>query len=50
MRFIQHGDPKRLEDTFYLGMTFMSEPKEASVNRIKKYIQENYQDVNVDSR
>ena len=44
-----HGEPKRIEDTFALAMTFMSEPKEASTGKIKKYIERYYnRDLNID--
>jgi hypothetical protein len=36
-------------DTFQMALTFMSDPKEASVSRIKKYILDHYhQDVDPD--
>ena len=46
----RHANPFRVEDTFPLALTFMSEPKEASVNKIKRYIMENYPDCNIEAR
>ncbi len=40
--FIVHSDPQRMEDTFYLAMTYGTEPKEASIQKILKYINEYY--------
>lgn len=42
--FIVHSDPQRVEDAFYMAMTYMVEPKEASVRRIFKYIAEYYKE------
>lgn len=40
----------KIEDTFSLAITFMSEPKEASVSRIRRYIQDYYPEVNAEMR
>ena len=42
--YILHSDPQRIEETFPMAMTYMVEPKEASVSRIKKYILDYYKD------
>ncbi|GAB1598895.1 heterochromatin protein 1-binding protein 3-like [Argonauta hians] len=46
----KHSSDLKIEDTFPLAITFMSEPKEASVSRIKRYIQDFYPDVNAEVR
>ncbi|XP_014773825.1 heterochromatin protein 1-binding protein 3 [Octopus bimaculoides] len=46
----KHSTELKIEDTFPLAITFMSEPKEASVSRIKRYIQDFYPDVNAEVR
>ena len=43
-----HSEPKRIENTFPLAMTFNMEPKEASVSKIRHYIQKHYPDCNTD--
>jgi len=40
---IVHSAPQRVEDAFMLAMTFMVEPKEASVKKILKYVTEYYE-------
>ena len=39
---IVHSNPQRVRDCFPLAMTFMSEPKIASVRRIKTYMEDYY--------
>ena len=47
--FRVHGEPQRIEDVFQLAMTYNSEPKEASVAKIRKYITDYYNsDLNLD--
>lgn len=43
-----HSDPKKIEDTFPLAITYMGDPKDASLARIKKYLQDHYNDVDVE--
>ena len=39
---VVHSDPHRIEDTFYMALTYMNEPKQASVLRIAKYLAKYY--------
>ena len=41
-RFVVHSDPQRVEDTFQMAMTYMNEPKTASVTAMKKYISRHF--------
>lgn len=43
-----HSDPKKIEDTFPLAITYMGDPKDASLSRIKKYLQDHYNDVDLE--
>lgn len=49
-KVVIHSDPQRIEDCFAMALTFMGEPKEASVLKIKKYIEEHYDPSNLDGR
>lgn len=42
--YVAHSEPQHIEDTFALAMTYNSEPKEASVAKIRKYIKDFYKD------
>lgn len=42
--YLTHSEPQRIEDTFALAMTYNSEPKEASVAKIRKYIKDFYKE------
>lgn len=41
----KHGNPARIEDVFPMALTYMSDPKEASVRKISKYIEKYYPEV-----
>ncbi|ELT96877.1 hypothetical protein CAPTEDRAFT_224518 [Capitella teleta] len=46
---VVHSEPEKISDCFQMAMTFMSDPKLASVSRIKKYILDHYhQDVDME--
>ena len=40
--YIVHSDPRKIEDTFPLAMTFMAEPKKAHFSTINKYLDKYY--------
>lgn len=42
--YAAHSEPQHIEDTFPLAMTYNSEPKEASVAKIRKYLKDFYKD------
>lgn len=44
-----HSDPQSVSDTFALAITYMSDPKDASVGKIKKYIADHYPKTDVDA-
>lgn len=49
LKHIIHSEPQKVEDTFFMAMTYMSDPKETSVARIKKYILDHYKnDISID--
>ncbi|OWF51861.1 heterochromatin protein 1-binding protein 3-like [Mizuhopecten yessoensis] len=45
-----HSDPQSVSDTFSLAITYMSDPKDASITKIKKYIADHYPDSNMDTK
>ncbi|XP_060071468.1 heterochromatin protein 1-binding protein 3-like [Ylistrum balloti] len=45
-----HSDPQSVSDTFSLAITYMSDPKDASVTKIKKYIGDHYPSADTDTR
>ncbi|XP_033746136.1 heterochromatin protein 1-binding protein 3-like [Pecten maximus] len=45
-----HSDPQSVSDTFSLAITYMSDPKDASVSKIKKYIADHYPDTNIEAK
>ncbi|KAK7501378.1 hypothetical protein BaRGS_00007503 [Batillaria attramentaria] len=47
---IDHSNPQRLEDVFPLALTYMSEPKEASFSKIKKYLEKYYGKADIEER
>lgn len=47
---INHGDPQKIEDTFPLAITYQSAPKAVAATRIRKYIQEKYDEIVQDNR
>ncbi|GFN79902.1 heterochromatin protein 1-binding protein 3-like [Plakobranchus ocellatus] len=47
---IAHADPKKIEDTFPMAITFQSAPKTANIVKIRRYIQEQYKLTIGDSR
>ena len=44
----KHSDPQKVDDAFPLAITYQSDPKEASVSKIKMYITKHYGEVNPD--
>ncbi|RUS75838.1 hypothetical protein EGW08_016396 [Elysia chlorotica] len=50
LKQVPHGNPKKIEDTLPLAITFQSAPKTASIVKIRRYIQDNYQQIVPDSR
>ncbi|KAK3092125.1 hypothetical protein FSP39_025397 [Pinctada imbricata] len=46
----RHAEPTKVEDTFPMAITYMGDPKEASVTKIKFYIETHYPDVDTDMR
>ncbi|KAL5019134.1 hypothetical protein ScPMuIL_004856 [Solemya velum] len=47
---LRHSEPEKIEDAFPLAITYMSEPKDASVGKIRHYISSYYPNVNVETR
>ncbi|CAL1539143.1 unnamed protein product [Lymnaea stagnalis] len=47
---INHGDPQKIEDTFPLAITYQSAPKAVAATRIRRYIQEKYDEIVQDNR
>ena len=50
LKRVPHGNPKKLEDTFPLAITFQSAPKTASIVKIRRYIQDYYHQIVGDNR
>ena len=42
----KHSDPQKVDDAFPMAITYQSDPKEASVAKIKMYITKHYGEVN----
>lgn len=47
---INHSEPQHIEEIFPLAMTYMSEPKEASTAKIKKYLEKYYGKTDIENR
>lgn len=45
----KHGNPSRIEDVFPMALTYMSDPKEASIRKISKYMEKYYPEVDTDA-
>lgn len=45
----KHGNPSRIEDVFPMALTYMSDPKEASIRKISKYVEKYYPEVDTDA-
>lgn len=50
LKRVPHGNPKKIEDTFPLAITFQSAPKTASLVKIRRYIQDHYNEIVGDGR
>ncbi|XP_056018207.1 heterochromatin protein 1-binding protein 3-like [Ostrea edulis] len=46
----RHGDPTKIEDTFPMALTYMCDPKEASIGKISKYINRYYPAVDTQAK
>ncbi|XP_013394716.1 heterochromatin protein 1-binding protein 3 [Lingula anatina] len=47
---IVHSHPQKIEDTFPLALTFMADPKHATMGKISNYINRYYPNVNIQSK